>query len=482
MTTRSAAPPVGLCRCAECKIDLRGRFVFVDDETETLLGRPREELFGQPITDVLDRSSQDVIDYILTVRNHYETHFDYAPLTLISKNGRQLPVDATISLCFNSGNPVNYQLILKPHSNQVRTTGDIETGLATEEFVERCLALEPTARCRQLAELLREFTAAEQVAIYLIAENHLEPRAGAGKDSDSPFVFDSLPEVTDLHQRVAVTDEAYAFTDTDDARMALDTDGVAPPEYVTRVTVEDDVFLLRFIFDPTIVSDVQQQSVLRARLATGLVGCLFDKNPGPTETDDHDINVQFTIGFLSSLGIGAFLTDAAGRIIGYNPALADMLGEVGLGETCHDFISLLEDGGNAGLAALLDRRPTDDSGESRVEVTLPSGEHCLLVVMRLSDDVADHSACWVLMRKSPGEAGPTDNPERQDAMSRLIDDLKPTLNELITTAEQLSGDYCRKVDRPDDIGLCRLHDTARTLHQLLDGSSLPLSSSSRESE
>ncbi len=482
MTTRSAAPPVGLCRCAECKIDLRGRFVFVDDETETLLGRPREELFGQPITDVLDRSSQDVIDHILAVRNHYETHFDYAPLTLISKNGRQLPVDATISLCFNSGNPVNYQLILKPHSGQVRTTVDNETGLATEEFVERCLALEPTARYRQLAELLREFAAAEQVAIYLVAEDHLEPRAGAGKDSDSPFVFDSIPAVNDLHQRVALTDEEYAFTDPDNARMALDTDGVAPPEYVTLVSVEDDVCLLRFLFNSAASSDVQEQAVMRARLSRRLVGHLFNKRPDPSETDGLDINVQFTIGFLSSLGIGAFLTDAAGRIIGYNPALADMLGEVGLGETCHDFVSLLEDGENAGLAALLDRSPTDESGESRVEVTLPSGEHCLMVVIRLSDDVADHSACWVLMRKSPGEAGPTDNPERQDAMSRLIDDLKPTVNQLTTTAEQLSSDYCRQVGKPDDIVLGRLHDSARMLHQILDGNSLPLSSSSQESE
>ncbi|MCK4461503.1 MAG: hypothetical protein KAW46_06840, partial [candidate division Zixibacteria bacterium] len=196
----------------------------------------------------------------------------------------------------------------------------------------------------------------------------------------------------------------------------------------------------------------------------------------------RDINVQFTIGFLSSLGLGAFLTDAAGQIIGYNPALADMLGEVGLGETCHEFVNLLEQGENAGLAALLDRRLPDGSGEHRVEVTLPSGEHCLLVVMRLSDDVADHSACWVLMPKPAGEAGPTDNPERQDAMSRLIDDLRPTLDKLTTTAEQLSSDYYQQVGRPDDIGLGRLHDTARTLHQLLDGSSLPLSSSSQESE
>ncbi len=482
MTTRSAVPPVGLCRCAECKIDLRGRFVFVDDETETLLGRPREELFGKPITDVLDRSSQDVIDHILTVRNHYETHFDYAPLTLISKNGRQLPVDATISLCFNSGNPVNYQLILKPHSSQVRTTGDIETELGADEFIERCLALEPTARYRQLAGLLREFAAAEQMAIYLIAGDHLEPRAGAGRDSDSPFVFDSIPAVNDLHQRVALTDEEYAFTDPDNARTAIDTDGVAPPEYITPVSVEDDVCLLRFIFDPIMASDAQQQAVMRACLAKRLVGHLFNKRPDTTETDGRDINVQFTIGFLSSLGIGAFLTDAAGRIIGYNPALADMLGEVSLGETCHDFVSLLEDGENAGLAALLDRRPTDESGERRVEVTLPSGENCLLVVMRLSDDVADHSACWVLMRKSPGEAGPTDNPERQDAMSRLIDDLKPTVDKLTTTAELLSSDYRQQVGRLDDLGLGRLHDTARTLHQQLDASCLPLSSSSQESE
>ncbi len=44
--------------CAVFKIDLRGRFVYIDDETEELLGLTREELFGKSIYEFISNDFQ----------------------------------------------------------------------------------------------------------------------------------------------------------------------------------------------------------------------------------------------------------------------------------------------------------------------------------------------------------------------------------------------------------------------------------------
>ena len=74
-------------RCAVCKIDLKGRFVYIDDETEKLLGLTKEELFGRQFTDFLDQHDIDTISAILTGSNRYETFFDAAQIGLREKTG-----------------------------------------------------------------------------------------------------------------------------------------------------------------------------------------------------------------------------------------------------------------------------------------------------------------------------------------------------------------------------------------------------------
>ena len=189
MTTSKLTGSTGLCRCAVCKIDLRGRVVVVDSKTEELLGFAGEALFGKSILDFLDSPSKALIEQTLAERNHYETHFDYVPLTLLCKSGGAIIVDATISLCFAGGNPVNYQLIMKEQSVATRPSGEFIGGLSTEEFVERCLMLEPSGCLSSLPDLLRLYSLAEQVAVYLISEDKLEPLAGALAGGSEPFDF-----------------------------------------------------------------------------------------------------------------------------------------------------------------------------------------------------------------------------------------------------------------------------------------------------
>jgi PAS domain S-box-containing protein len=98
--------------CAVFKIDLKGRFVYIDDETEELFGLTREELFGKSIYDFISNDSHQVLDTILGQHKRYESFFESFPLTIREGDGRFSRLDAVITLNFISGNPVNYQFIL----------------------------------------------------------------------------------------------------------------------------------------------------------------------------------------------------------------------------------------------------------------------------------------------------------------------------------------------------------------------------------
>ncbi|MGH8015628.1 MAG: PAS domain-containing protein, partial [Candidatus Zixiibacteriota bacterium] len=101
-----------LQRCAVCKIDLKGRFAFIDEEFLELTGYTYEELLGKPLSGVLDSAGQHLINQLLSERSHYETVYDSAPMTFIDKNRQPIRVTVIMFLNFIGGNPVNFQLII----------------------------------------------------------------------------------------------------------------------------------------------------------------------------------------------------------------------------------------------------------------------------------------------------------------------------------------------------------------------------------
>ncbi len=470
MTVSTLTGITGLCRCAVCKIDLRGRFVFIDAQTEELFGYASEELFGKSIQDYLDNESSAIIDQALGERNHYETHYDHAVLTVIDKTGARKQVDATISLCFAAGNPVNYQLILRPGSAAVASTASQPpVGMSVESFVERTVTMEPANRFRALAELLCEYTSAEQVAIYLTGNDRLEPLAcSAERDSDR-ISFDAVSDPTELHLLVARSGQEYDWTGFTKGQ----TDGLnRPPEFVACASIDGRDCLVRFIFDGNLASDLRAGLVERSRLALRIVGHIF----GPESSGDAadpGIDMKFTIGFLSALGFGALLTDADGCIIGYNPALLELLEGKPPGETSREFVGLLEGGNSSAWSALIHEQfQKADTDDLRIELTLPSGTPCHLVIVRLAVESDDQTACWVLIPGSRTTSESSDSEYETSVWSCLVDGLKPALDEVASGAEELSRDYCRQVKKLDDALLNRLHDAVRTVHQILHEGSL----------
>ena len=473
MTISTLTGSTGLCRCAVCKIDLRGRFVVVDSLTEKLLGHAREDLFGKSVLDYLDRPSKALIEQILAERNHYETHYDYAPLTLLTKSGRTTDVDATISLCFNGGNPVNYQLILKPQNQTTYQPSGPQAGLAVEEFIRQCVELEPVNRLESLVELMRKYTTAEQVTVYLIADDTLEPLACAASGDSDGTGLNRIAEPTELHHRVVQTGEAYALNDKIALQRVREADIEPLPEFVATVSFENQPCLLRFVFSESMPIDIQPQAVAHARLAGQLVTQLFNSASTSCEDSDPDIDIKFTIGFLSALGIGALLTDSEGKIVGYNPVLVEILDNLSIGETSRDFVNLLAGDDNTSWAALIHEQVLNsDSADLRIDLTLPSGEHYLLVIVKFADERDDQTACWALMPASNGTDDDSEVSFETTVWSSLVDGMKPALDELTGSAEELSRDYCHQVKHLDDSGLNRLHEAIRAMQRILADSSL----------
>ncbi|MCP4568036.1 MAG: PAS domain-containing protein, partial [FCB group bacterium] len=101
-------------RCAVFKIDLKGRFVFIDEETEKILGIAPEELFGCSIYDFISADSVRNLENILNCHNRYESFYEAMPLTIRVNDSKLNRYNTVVTLNFISGNPVNYQFILIP--------------------------------------------------------------------------------------------------------------------------------------------------------------------------------------------------------------------------------------------------------------------------------------------------------------------------------------------------------------------------------
>lgn len=473
MTNSNLTGSTGLCRCAVCKIDLRGRFVFIDSQTEELVGCASEELFGKSILDFLDDESGKIIEQVLADRNHYETHYDYTALTLLGKDSATTVVDATISLSFIGGNPVNYQLILRPQSQTSRLPSSAQTGPSAEEFIRKCVEVEPSNRLESLAALLQTHTSAEQVAIYLIGDSNLEPISCATRITSNGSGFDAITEPSELHLRVVKTGEAYAFNDAGAMQAVREAGVEPPPEFVMVAKLENQPCLLRFVFSDDMPDKTQSQVVDRARLAGQLAVQLFNAASVSDQDSEPGIDIQFSIGLLSALGVGALLTDSDGNIVGYNPVLVEILDELSPGETSRDFIKLLEGENNAGWAALIHEQLQDgDTADLRIDFTLPSGAPYLLAIIKFADEAGDQTACWALMPRFDSTGDNSVASSETTVWSSLMDGMRPALDELANGAEALSRDYCRQVKQLDSHALDRLHNAVRTIHQMMTDSSL----------
>lgn len=408
MTLNQVRGDIGFKRCAVCKIDLKGRFVYVDDKVEKLLGLTKEDLFGKSLLEYLDERSQNLVSQLLCQRNHYETFYDTGTITLLNASGDPVVARTVISLNFIAGNPVNFQIVLDQWDSPDRAVTQISRAEHYEQFTEKLLGLESFSDWKEILRLLCRFVGARQACIYHIKDDNLEPRSASSDDTSAEFVYKTIPDPTELHRNVARSGEPYSFIDQEAVRRMIESTGAAPNEYVLKLELDDhEPYLLRFIF----ADDFDHQKAMVAMADTRIALNMIHRLAALQQADgnaDGSFDIKFTIGFLDSLGIGALLIDSGGLVIGYNPVLLKLFDEKLFERTYTDLVtylvSLNEPGIEQRIVDYLTGR--EQNSEEQQDLSLPvkisPDTSARLTVLKLAEGADDLTACFVFVLPETG--------------------------------------------------------------------------------
>ncbi|HVP07326.1 MAG TPA: PAS domain S-box protein [Candidatus Acidoferrum sp.] len=262
-------------RCAVCKIDLKGRFVFIDDASEQLFGRTKEDLFGRPFVNFVSEADKEVVRLILNQRNHYESFFERTPLELVCSDGRQVPAIAVISLNYLAGIPVNFQIII--NANDEPDRGQVATATETvdQSLIEAALGFDG-ADWKQVMSSMRSFVDAEWAVVYWVVDGRLETWNACSRTEPGGASLETVPPTTQLHLWILENHDEYSFADHNAVRRAIERHGAAPNEFVSLLTLpESGQFLLRFIFPGDCGAERIERSTNRARISADLIRRLY---------------------------------------------------------------------------------------------------------------------------------------------------------------------------------------------------------------
>ncbi len=463
VSTQATSRQAVVTRCAVCKVDLRGRFVFVDDRTEQLFGHPREELFGKSLADFLDQPSSDLVRDILGRRNHYEMFYDAVSLTILASDGTPIETNAIVCLNFNAGNPVNFQWIINP--DRV-TAARIEppTGAGPyRQLAEYLAEINIAADWRGFLRHLRDFTGARQACAYIIAGDRLEHRSSAIDGDDADLSFARVSDPGDIHREVARTGQRYDFTDQDSVRKAVEKEATAPNEIIGCLSFDEDVrYLVRLVFEDEMEDLDAEGCADRSRFALDLAQLLIAP-PRKAGEEMDDENLRFSVGLLDGLQVGCMSTDSRGRIIIYNPTLAQLLEVDELDGDLSDFALLFNrEGGESAAQSVLDYiQPATHAREvppGPLDVVLPDRRAARIHYLALTDTPDDLSA-FVLIVPTGSRS---DLAGRSSAFwTTVTDSLRSGLRVASGPAEQLQEAVSEKLKK-DQNSTLQLVATALT--------------------
>ena len=465
----------GFIRCAVCKIDLKGRFVYIDDEVERLLGYSKEELFGRSLVDFLAGSSQDQIDQLLAHRNHYEAFYDTTRVVLVSRTRQRIPVSLIVSLSFIAGNPANFQLIINRSETSAATEDAVTGDHGDVDFLQNLLSIEDFTSWPEHLRLLREYTGAKQICVYSINGDVLQPRSAVSNDPADEFASTSIPETTALHQRVAQSGVEYAFTDGTPDETAHEPGGSAPKEYIARVNLpEDSAFLMRFLFECEPGGMGRADAVNRTRTGLSYAVKLMAGAMSAGGDDQAACDIKFTIGYLDSLGIGGLLIQADGQISGYNATLLKLIDREELEGTYIDFAHLLAEHNNPAIETRLEHHfrtvgEEDSFADLHQDLKLPGGRAARMVAVRFAYEADDLSAAIALIPQSaiPQPGSPSSILDYQRWLS-VISSFSSELKKVNAVAQKLANRFYNEMGKEGNDLLENLDGSAHSLGNMLE--------------
>lgn len=438
-------------RCAVSKIDLKGRFVYVDSAIENLLGFSKEELFGKPVLDFVDESSRRLLERLLAQRNHYESFFESARLTFVDKAGGTVAANVIASLNFAAGNPVNFQLIVNIQDDPGMVGEDRLSPFSWPEFYAKLMSLDFSPPWQELVDLLSQSGYANTVIVYEI-ENDALNQVAAKSRGGAEAGIESLSPISDFHRQLIESGTEYSCIDEEQVREAVESIGQAPDEFAAPFSMNDESpFLLRLVFAENLSEQQASLSVEQARLLLGHIKWRATALSS-AQAEDPLETLQFTVGFLDSIGTGAALIDADGQLIGFNPKMAELLKSKTVSGSYRDFCRNLSEFNppeveSTILKFLTTPLDSDNPANLIIQIALAYDIRASLTVIRLSFEPKDLSAC-LIAQPLPDRAKDRTLSLFNDAeLAGLVKLTRTQLCKISRASQRLKGDLSGRSNR-----------------------------------
>lgn len=458
MATRFATDIDRITRCALCKIDLKGRFVFIDDRTETLLGLTKEQLFGKPFKEFLGESDHDLFFHVMRQQRTYETAFDAVPVTLVSRNQQQIPATIIVTLGYIAGNPVNYQIIIQTDLLQRVSVSTTDESPQYQRFIATVLAMNGSLSLADVLEPLREFVGALQAVMYRVVDGGLETVASVPRDSCVPATIDlhRLPALLDRLAKLAAEPKLAA---DQVQRGIIETAGDAPHEYLSEFRLEDKQYLLRALFAPG-DDEATERVAQRATLALKLVCRLL--KPGLPAGDVLIAQEECGPGLalFDALGMGALFIRPDGTVAAANHAFVRLCDGYRPTGRVYDIIEKLGSWSGAtvtkNLSNFFDVAMAHPPLSWHEAIQLPHGIAARLDVIRHSASLTDASA-WIVLAPAHSRIAPGNASTDPIVVDGAIQEILSSLSAASSISDRLTHEFYDELHRDGNLYLSLLN-------------------------
>lgn len=455
-------------RCAVCKIDLKGRFVFLDDGCTTLFGQSAEDLYGKPFIEFVAEPHQEHVRRILSQRNHYESFYESTQVSLIGSDRRERPATVIISLNYIAGNPVNFQIIVSTDPEPEQTLPAPAVAHDWDICVQRLL-LDTTPTWTALAQSLRLLTGATWAIVYRAELAIPVPIACSHALYEQVPGADLLPRVTAIHTWTLEQSGSYKFTDHDQVRVAIELEGFAPNEYLTTLSSPDgERILVRLQFD--VPPDHEQQAIVlnRAELTIQMFRRLMS-NAAP-EIGDHALSQQGELlHALDRSGLGAAIIGPAETLVTQNATLGKLLSADRTPENWSSLVDLLRLANQpetiTSLEELLPVLRNTDVQRHDLLLQLPGGVSALLVISRITEPAGS----WLcILGPLPASAAlRTSGSLSITQLGQVVTALQSPLLAANQIVDKLAHEYYERLERNGNFYLLSLGEKTHRLAAML---------------
>jgi PAS domain S-box-containing protein len=456
-------------RCAVCKIDFKGRFVFVDDAVEQLLGLSKEELFGKSILDFIEKSEQPTLAHVLYQRNRYETFFESLRLELVDHTGRRIPSTVLVSLNFIAGNPVNFQIIIDVEDSTQLESAVHGNDISFQEFVTS-LPVDPAVYCEAALTLIHRYAGVRRTVIYSVCDKRIEP---ARCSDDRIAALADLASSEALMQWVMLGGDDYFYLDSDAVRNAIEKTGSAPNELIMPFELSPEhEYILRMAFEENADSAEIQEAVSDLRTGIHLARRLAPTGVEQVDQADRPLSALHLLQVLEKANLHCCLTRPDGSIRLMTEQMATLLKLPESTEQYRDIVvSLSEYNGSEAMQRVADTisAPAVPEKDLRFDevVGIAEGRRARLIVTRLSAGTPEESVCFVMIPLSQPDAARFDGSIDNASLQHILVDLQSTTQASSAVAERLAHEFYDELGRDGNYYLTSLVGKTQKLHGMI---------------